>query len=174
MTYLLRTPTPADAPALSALVQTVFAAFVAPDWEPQAREVFVAESGAARFAQLLAEPAFAAVAEDSQGLAGFILLPTPSLLAFLFVDGRAHRQGMAKALWQAARAHIEQAHPATRTVELNSSPHAVPAYKALGFYPISEPFMRGGCVATRMACWLPGLSLASAGHAAREQAKGQP
>ena len=168
MTYLLRTPTPVDASAVSALVQAAFAEFVAPDWEPQAQEVFAAESSPARFAQLLLEPAFAAVAERGEQLLGFILLPTPNLLAFLFVDGRSHRQGIAKALWQAARSHVELAFPATKTVELNSSPHAVAAYRALGFYPISEPFRRGGCVATRMACWLPGQALASAGNAAAQ------
>lgn len=144
MTYLLRTPTADDAPAVSTLVQSVFAEFVAPDWELQAREVFTAESSAARFSNLLVEPAFAAVAESSGELVGFILLPTPNLLGFLFVDGRAHKQGIARALWQAARSHVERTYPSTKTVELNSSPYALAAYKSLGFYPISEPFRRGG------------------------------
>ena len=52
-------------------------------------------------------------------------------------------------------------------VELNSSPYAVPAYRALGFFPISEPFRRQGAVATRMACWLPGRALARAQNAAQ-------
>jgi len=166
MNISLRTATPADAPAVSALVQAVFGEFIAPDWEPQAREVFATESSPERFAQLLAEPAFASVAEAGERLIGFILLPTPNLLAFLFIDSSAHRQGVATALWQAARAHLEATYPAVKTVELNSSPYAIPAYKALGFYPISEPFRRGGCVATRMACWLPGQALAAAHNAA--------
>ena len=151
----------ADASAVAALVQAGFNEFVAPDWEPQAREVFATESSPDRFAQLLAEPAFASVAEAGERVVGFILLPTPNLLGFLFIDGRVHRQGIAKALWQAARAHIEAAHRSVKTVELNSSPYAVSAYRALGFYPISEPFKRGGCVATRMASWLPGQALAA-------------
>jgi GNAT superfamily N-acetyltransferase len=166
MNISLCTATPADAPAVSALVQTVFGEFIAPDWEPQAREVFATESSPERFAQLLAEPAFASVAEAGERLIGFILLPTPNLLAFLFIDSSVHRQGVATALWQAARAHLEATYPAVKTVELNSSPYAIPAYKALGFYPISESFRRGGCVATRMACWLPGQALAAAHNAA--------
>ena len=166
MTYSLRKPTPADATAVSALVQAVFAEFIAPDWEAHAQAVFAIESSAERFTELLVDPAFAAVAEDGESLVGFILLPTPSLLAFFFVEGRLHKQGVGKALWQAARSHIELAFPGTKTVELNSSPSGFAAYKALGFYPISEPFRRGGCVATRMACWLPGRSLAQASDAA--------
>jgi ribosomal protein S18 acetylase RimI-like enzyme len=166
MNVSLRTAITADAPAVSALVQAVFREFVAPDWEPQAREVFATESSPQRFAQLLAEPAFASVAEAGERLVGFILLPTPNLLAFLFIDSSSHRQGIATALWCAARAHLEANYPAVKTVELNSSPYAVAAYKALGFYPISEPFRRGGCLATRMACWLPGQALAAAHNAA--------
>ncbi len=156
MTYSLRTPTPDDAFAISALVQTVFDEFVAPDWEPSARDVFANESTPARFEQLLIEPALASIAESNQRMQGFILLTSPALLGFLFVDGQAHRQGIARALWQAAKADLKTAYPSTKTVELNSSPYAISAYKKLGFYPISEPFRSGGCVATRMACWLPG------------------
>jgi ribosomal protein S18 acetylase RimI-like enzyme len=166
MDISLRTAKQADAPAVSALVQRVFGEFVALDWEPPAREVFATESSPERLVQLLAEPAFASVAEAGERLIGFILLPTPNLLSLLFVDSSAHRQGIATALWQAARAHLEAAYPAVKTVELNSSPYAIAAYKALGFYPISESFRRGGCVATRMACWLPGRALAAAHNAA--------
>ena len=162
MNPTLRTATPADAPRVSALVQAVFAGFVAPDWAPEARAAFAGQSSGERFEQLLQDPAFAAVAEAGGQLLGFILLPTPDLLAFLFVDGQAHKRGIATALWQAAREHLEAAYPDTKTVELNSSPYAVPAYRALGFYPISEPFRRGGAVATRMACWLPGKALSEA------------
>jgi hypothetical protein len=43
--------------------------------------------------------------------------------------------------------------------QLNSSPYAVDAYRALGFFPISHAYKRDGAVATRMACWLPGRRL---------------
>jgi hypothetical protein len=49
-------------------------------------------------------------------------------------------------------------------VELNSSPYAVGAYKALGSFLLSKPYKPEGAVATRMACWLPvrGLETAQA------------
>ena len=166
MKHTLRQAEAANANAISALVQQGFVQFVAPDWTTEARQVFMTESSPERFATLIPTAAFSAVAESNGHLVGFILMPTPSLLGFLFIEPGFLRQGIARALWEAARKHIETAFPAVKTVELNSSPYAVGAYRALGFYPISEPFRRGGCLATRMACWLPGRALATAAHAA--------
>jgi GNAT superfamily N-acetyltransferase len=152
----LRQPQIADASAISALVQAGFNEFVAADWEPQAQQVFMEQSSVERFVSLIPEAAFTAVAEIEDRIVGFVLLAQPAVLSFLFVEAAVHKRGIARLLWEAARSHVEAAHPAVKTVELNSSPHAVGAYKALGFYPISEPFRKGGCLATRMACWLPG------------------
>ncbi|MEO5669461.1 MAG: GNAT family N-acetyltransferase, partial [Ramlibacter sp.] len=77
---------------------------------------------------------------------------------FFVAPGHLHR-GIGRTLWEGARTYLEERHPETKTVELTSSPYALPAYKALGFFPISEPFHRGGAIATRMACWLPGRAL---------------
>jgi len=49
--------------------------------------------------------------------------------------------------------------PEVKTVELNSTPYATLAYRALGFVPISREFEQAGCRATRMACWLPARGL---------------
>jgi len=155
----LRQAGSADAVAVSALVQATFDEFVAPDWEPSACQFFKRESSPERFASTLPSAAFAAVMEARGRIVGFILMPQPAQLAFLFVDASWQRRGIARTLWEAARTRIETQFPAVKTVELNSSPYAVAAYKALGFYPISEPFRRGGSVATRMACWLPGRAL---------------
>jgi GNAT superfamily N-acetyltransferase len=166
MKHTLRQAEAANANAISTLVQQSFAQFVAPDWDAEAQRVFMAESSPERLASLIPTAAFGAVAESRGQLVGFILLPTPSLVGFLFVEPTFLRQGIAKGLWESARRHIESEYSAVKTVELNSSPYAVSAYKALGFYPISEPFRRGGCLATRMACWLPGQALANAPNAA--------
>ncbi len=166
MKPLLRQATVVDAPAISALVQAGFNEFVAADWEPRAQSVFMAESSPERFATLIPAAAFAAVAEVEGQIAGVILLEQPALLSFLFVQASMHKRGIARALWEPARAHIEAVYPAVKTIELNSSPCAVAAYRAMGFYPISEPFRRGGCLATRMACWLPGKALRERENAA--------
>lgn len=161
MQPVVRPATIADATAVSALVQESFTKFVAPDWEPQACSVFMGESSPERFMSSIPVAAYAAVAEADGHLVGFILLSSPSVLALLFVRSTWLRRGVASRLWESARTYLEASHPATKTVELNSSPNAVAAYRALGFYPISEPFRQGGCLATRMACWLPGRSLSS-------------
>jgi GNAT superfamily N-acetyltransferase len=165
MEPVIRSAEVADAAAISSLVQEGFTRFVAPDWEPQARSVFMGESSAERFALSIPAAAYAAVAQVDGQLVGFIALPTPAVLAFLFVHPAWFRGGIAWRLWEAARIHLETHYPAIKTVELNSSPYAATAYRALGFYPISEPFRTGGCLATRMACWLPGRSLARTPHA---------
>ena len=157
----MRPAVAADAPALSALVQESFNQFVAPDWQPEACEVFMTESSVEWFTSSIPQAAYAAVAHAADELVGMVLMPTPSVLAFLFVRPGLLRSGIGSLLWEAARAHIETHHPSVKTIELNSSPCAVAAYRAYGFYPMSEPFRRGGCLATRMACWLPGRALAA-------------
>ena len=165
MKPLLRVAEVSDASVASELVQRTFNAFVAPDWEPEARSVFMSQSSSERLSSIIREATFAAVAESKGRVVGFILLSPPNVLAFLFVHAHWHRRGIARDLWERACKHIEAEHPAIKTIELNSSPYAIGAYKALGFYPISEPFRRGGCFATRMACWLPGKALNKAANA---------
>lgn len=155
----VRPTMPNDAPIISELVQASFREFVAPDWKPEAHSHFMVHSSPARFARLIENAAFTAVALAGKEVVGFILLSSPAKLDFLFIHKMSVRQGIGSLLWEGARNHIEVNFPDVRTVDLNSSPYAVPAYKSLGFYPISEPFRRAGCLATRMACWLPGRAL---------------
>ena len=106
------------------------------------------------------------VCEDGSQIIGVLVMPRPSLVQLFFVVPGHLRRGIGRTLWEAARTHIEAQHPEVKTVELNATPYAVAAYRALGFFPISEPFRRKGAVATRMACWLPGRALAQSQNAA--------
>ena len=106
------------------------------------------------------------VAEHEGQLLGVIILSSQRLLVFLFTDAAWLHRGIARELWEAARMHMETEHPSVNTVELNSSAYAMNAYRALRFYPISEPFRRGGCHAIRMAYWLPGWALLEHDNAA--------
>jgi len=151
--------TPELADRISALVHLSFNELAAVDWDPDARQVFLGESSPASIAAALQQPAFAAVETEGGEFTGFILMRKPSLLGMLFVHPRHLRKGVARRLWEAARSHIETAHPDVKTVELNATPYAFKAYRALGFVPISTEFTRGGCRATRMACWLPARAL---------------
>lgn len=146
----------------SALVRESFDRYIAAQWEPQACEAFLQEASVERLRAALPVAAYGAIAMLQGEPAGFIFLPTPSLLAMLFVRPAHLGQGIGAGLWAAARSHLEAHHPDTKTVEVNASTYGVAAYRAMGFYPISEPFRVRGAVATRMACWLPGRTLASA------------
>lgn len=160
MNIHLRVASPDDASAISAVVQAGFRMHVAPDWELSARQDFLDETTAEKLAARITEVDFAAVYEEGGQILGVILMPRPSLVQLFFVAPSHLRGGIGKALWEAARTHVETQHPEVKTVELNATPYAVAAYTALGFFPISEPFRRKGSVATRMACWLPGRALA--------------
>ena len=162
----LRQAGPDDASAISALVQAGFMEHVAPDWESSARQDFLRETATEKLAAKIAEAAFGAVYEDGGQMLGVIFMPRPTLVQLLFVAPGHLRSGIGRTLWEAARTHLDEQYPEVSTVELNSSPYALPAYKALGFFPISERFRRRGAVATRMACWLPGRLLERAPHVA--------
>ena len=158
----LRHATVADASAVSALVCAGFNQHVAADWELPAQSHFHEEHQADKLASKIADACLCLLIEQGTELLGVIYLPRPTLVQLFFVAPGHLRRGIGRRLWRAARAELEQHHPDVRTIELNSSPYAVPVYQALGFFPISKPYLRKGAVATRMACWLPGESLESA------------
>ena len=166
MSMHVRHAKPDDALAISELVQAGFIEHVAPDWELSARRSFLEETEADKLAPKFSEAAVCLVYEQDGQVLGVIFLPRLTLVQLLFVAPGHLRKGIAWALWRAVRAHLEEKHPKVTTVELNSSPYAVAAYKALGFFPISQPFKRRGAVATRMACWLPGKALEQGQHEA--------
>ena len=166
MNAITREATVEDAPAISELVQASFQAHIAPDWEPVAQDSFLAETSAEKLVARIAESAIVLVHEEVERIVGVILLPHPALVQLCFAAPTHIRKGIGRTLWEAARSRVEERFPEVKTVELNSSPHAVAAYQAFGFYPISEQFRRRGSVATRMACWLPGRALAGVHNAA--------
>jgi GNAT superfamily N-acetyltransferase len=163
---VIRDATPEDAAAVSELVHASFRAHVAADWEMVAQETLLTDTSAEKLAARIAESVIVLVHEEAGAILGVIQLPRPTLVQLCFVAPGHVGRGIGRSLWEAARTRLEERFPEVKTVELNSSPYAVAAYKALGFYPISEPFHRGGAVATRMACWLPARALARAQGAA--------
>lgn len=151
-----------DFAAISDVVQAAFVQHVAPDWSASAQADFLRDTTPQKLEASFAAAHFAAVFELGGQVLGVIAMPRPTLVQLLFVMPSHIGQGMARALWEAARVHLAQHCPEVKTVELNSTPFALPIYQALGFYPISRAFCREGAVATRMACWLPERSLCAA------------
>jgi len=158
MRYSMRTVGQADAEAISALVHLGFTELAANDWEPNAREVFLAESSPASM-RAAPKPTYALAAFDADRPVGFISMPSPTFVGLLFVHPRYLRRGIGRALWEQARAFVEKTYPETETVETNSTPYALEFYRSVGFVPISTEFFKSGCRATRMACWLRARAL---------------
>ena len=162
MNASIRDVDPADAKVISALVRTSFQEHVASDWSAAAQDCLLADTSAERLAAPIAESPIVLVHELAAGMLGVILLPRRRLVQLCFVSPAHVGHCIGRTLGEAERARLEDRFPETRPVELNASPRAVAAYRALGFYPISERFARDGAVVTRMACWLPGRALALA------------
>jgi GNAT superfamily N-acetyltransferase len=155
----IRTLTSAHAEDASAVIQESFLALAAADWRPDARSTFLEATAPSPLKIKISVVTFAAGAFSDGGIAGVILMPSPSSLGLLFVRPRWLRMGIGQALWESARAHIETRFPEVHTIELNSTPYAVRFYKSVGFVPISSEFEREGQRAIRMACWLPARAL---------------
>lgn len=122
-----------DLPDAIKLIETVFMAFEAPDYDVEGVEEFMS------FIQLksLAEKITCGKLRawgcyDNHRLIGVIAMRLPSHIALLFVDADYHRQGIARALFNAAK----NDYPTTITV--NSSPYAETVYEKLGFTKISD------------------------------------
>lgn len=160
--FSVRPLTDADAESASEIARRSFTAHVACDWEASACELFHARSTPEFLRSTLESCAYAAAAFDADSMLGFILMPQPAFVRMLFVRPDCMRKGVGRALWEAARAHIEHGFPKVATVELNSSLHAVGFYRRLGFAALSAPYLRDGSRAVRMACWLPARSLDAA------------
>jgi putative acetyltransferase len=147
----VRRARPDDAATAAALIHASFLRHVAPDWESHAAVAFLASVSADSLAPRIERAAFAGVAEIGADIVGFILIEKPDAMDMLFVAPDLVGSGIGRTLWDAARIRLEAAYPEARTIELNASPYAEPAYRAMGFHPISARFSHGGCVATRMA-----------------------
>ncbi|WP_302269792.1 GNAT family N-acetyltransferase [Alistipes finegoldii] len=65
-------------------------------------------------------------------LAGVAAVRNRSHISLLFVDASCHRQGIARALFNAVRDFC-RTDPAVSRITVNSSPYAVEIYRRLGF-----------------------------------------
>ncbi len=83
-------------------------------------------------------------AYESARLIGVIAMRSGHHVSLLFVDEAYQRRGVAKRLLRRGVAHCIDQNPMLRHITVNASPVGVPAYKALGFYPLSEERIEEG------------------------------
>jgi GNAT superfamily N-acetyltransferase len=126
---MIRSASDSDFPGMAQMLHTLATRFIVPDMPPEAAATFLRENNEAALLAYRAAGHVTSVAEIDGTLAGFISIRPPSHVFHLFVAERWHRRGVARALWELARARA--APGAAFTV--NASPYAVPAYVALGF-----------------------------------------
>jgi ribosomal protein S18 acetylase RimI-like enzyme len=130
----IRSLVPDDIPPAAALLRRAAEEFILHESRPLDAAVFLAEQGEEGMRGFLAKGFVYHVAEVDGELAGFIAIRERSHVYSLYVDKRFHRRGIARALWDAARAAaVGPGHPGFFTV--NASNHALPFYASLGFVP---------------------------------------
>ncbi|MEN3276394.1 MAG: hypothetical protein V7631_2184 [Massilia sp.] len=129
---LIRPPLDADLPAMARLLRASALEFIVHESPPEGACTFLRENDEAGLrAYLHAGHVYhLALAEDA--LAGFIAIRDNSHVFHLFVDRARQRQGIARRLWEVARAAaVRRGGDGSFTV--NASNYAVPVYAAWGF-----------------------------------------
>ena len=147
MDITVREAAVSDAAAVSRLILDLLG-FVVADPSSREGEAFAATVTPTSVAERIAAPGFRCwVAETGGALAGFIAVRDGSHLYHLFVDVRCHRHGVARVLWQHARASL----PAC-TFTVNALLSAVPVYERFGFVPAGPPQTSEGLSFMAMTC----------------------
>jgi len=154
---LIRPLTTADIPACAALLRRAAQDFILHESTPGDAAAFLAGQGEEAMRGFFGN-GFVYHGADVDGvLAGFIAVRERSHVYSLYVDSRFHRRGIARRLWETARAAaLDAAHPGVFTV--NASNHALPFYAALGFVP-TAPTQEGIVPYNPMRLGLAGRSL---------------
>ena len=90
------------------------------------------------------------VAVDRDRVVGMIEMEHLSHLALLFVDRRYQGRGLARSLWEEARAYCRAANPGGRQFTVNSVEAALPVYRSFGFVECGPPRSQDGYLLTPM------------------------
>lgn len=139
----IRPLTPDDIPACAALLRRAAEEFILHESTPEDGAVFLAQQGAEGMRGFVAQGYVYHLAEIDGVLAGFIAVRDRSHVYSLYVERRFHRRGVARRLWETARAAaLGPGHPGVFTV--NASSHALPFYASIGFVPSAA--MQSGIV----------------------------
>lgn len=152
--YRIRRADPADAAPIAELVSGLTRRWIAPDCDAAGALVLLASMTSAATAERLAGAYRYHVAESTSGLLlGVVAIREPQHLYHLFVSDAAQRGGIARALWEHARAELFAAGGEV-AITVNASRLAVPVYRRLGFAAEGAEQVHAGIPSTPMR-WLP-------------------
>lgn len=123
---------PALAPAIAALLRELALEFIVHESSREGASTFLAENDQSGVRKFLALGYVYHVALEEGQLAGFIAIRENTHLFHLFVGKRWQGHGLARKLWNVARA-AAIARGGDGTFTVNASNHGVLAYEAFGF-----------------------------------------
>ena len=95
-------------------------------------------------------------AYESNRLVGVVAMRSGFNVSLLFVEKAYQRRGVAWRLLRRAVAYCVEQNVKLRHITVNASPNGVPAYLAMGFYPMSEEQKKDGMRFTPMRLDLEG------------------
>ena len=134
-------------PEVLALVQSAFLEFVAPDYSGEGIQEFMRFIEPKAIKEMLAEDKLRIWTCDCEGEIVGVLAAVSGHIHLLFVSGQHHRKGIARQLFNMM---VEYYRPPEITV--NSSPHALEAYRKLGFADTDTEQVVNGLRFTPMKC----------------------
>ena len=140
-----------------ALVERVFNEFVAPDYSPEGVEEFFKFADSAALRERAGEHRIVLLAEEGTELAGVLEARDCSHISLLFVERKFLRKGIATELVRLAIRECRKRLPDLRSVTVNSSPFAVPAYRKMGFLETGPSREVSGIIFVPMVCALDEL-----------------
>ena len=121
-----------DLPAMARLFRASALEYIVHDSPREGACSFLRENDEEGLRGFVRSGHFYHVAFEAGELAGFIAIRNNDHLYHLFVDRRWHRQGLARRLWDVARA-AALARGGAGSFTVNASSFAVPVYEAFGF-----------------------------------------
>ena len=140
-----------------ALVGRVFNEFVAPDYSPEGVEEFFKFAAPAALRNRDGDTHIVLLAEEKTELAGVLEARDCKHISLLFVEKGFHRKGIAKELLRLAIRECRKRLPDLRSVTVNSSPFAIPAYRKMGFLETGPSREVNGIIFVPMVCALDEL-----------------
>jgi GNAT superfamily N-acetyltransferase len=140
----IRTAEPADALAMSELVEKLVRRYVLKDCTPDGRRTLLASIAPEGLKDVMDRGYQYHVAVSGPDLFGVVGMRDASHLYHLFVADSVRRTGLGRRLWECARDEVCMHGTAPPVFTVNSSLHAVGFYKALGFQPTGPEEERGG------------------------------
>ena len=128
----LREMNDADIGTVARLLEVLAREYFLGACSPEQASTFLRDNDAAAIRRLVAQGYAYHVAEIGGQLAGFIAVRDRSHVYHLFVAAAFHRRGIARSLWQHAKAAAVAA-GGEGSFTVNASNYAVPMYESLGF-----------------------------------------